>query len=86
MMVECEEGLEERSSAGSALTLTIKAADKAATAGGTSYFNRTEAILAVRLPQSLKALEIASEHCMPEESIWPPHEVALVDLTPKNRA
>lgn len=51
MMVECENGIEERSATGSLVTTRGKAAaanDTAAANAGSSYFNKQEAILAVR--------------------------------------
>lgn len=51
MMVECENGTEERSATGSLVSARGKAAavkDAAAANSGSSYFNKEEAILAVR--------------------------------------
>lgn len=54
MMVECEQGVEEKSSGDGIELKTVKspadanAAAAAALVAGTSFYNRTEAILAVR--------------------------------------
>ncbi len=54
MMVECEQGVEEKSSGGSVKLATVKKpqadseAAEAAIMAGTSFYNRTEAVLAVR--------------------------------------
>jgi len=47
MMVECEHGMEERSLGGS-INLARTPAQTSDAAQGSSYFNRQEAILAVR--------------------------------------
>ena len=47
MMVECEHGIEERSLGGQ-ITLSRVPTQNPAAAQGSSYFNRQEAILAIR--------------------------------------
>lgn len=60
MMVECESGLEERSAAGSLAKARSPppAAADAAQPGGSSYFNKQEAVLAVRCAPAARSFSL----------------------------
>ena len=65
MMVECEHGMEERSLGGQ-VNLARSPAQSANAAQGSSYFNRQEAILAIRhvpLSRAYSQAECTLEGC-----------------------